>query len=222
MGTKLASEIITRAGDLIQDATNVRWPVTELLRWLSDGQREVVNIRPDTFNIVTSAPLTAGSTRQSLPAGGLYLLDVIRNLAGTMRPIRLVGREVLDAQVPTWHSDTPTADVKHFVYDPRIPTSYFLYPAPTVAASVEIAYSVTPPNITSVVSPISIPDTFFNPLVDYVCFRAYTKDAEYAGNVARAQAHYQAFTASIGANANAISVYTPEKSAPGNPNVPKR
>lgn len=222
MGTKLASEVVTRAGDLIQDATNVRWPVAELLRWLSDGQREVVNMRPDAYNVVGAIALTTGNTRQNLPSGGLYLIDVVRNSVGTKGPIRLVGREVLDAQVPTWHSDAPSQNIKHFVYDPRVPTSFFLYPAPAAGSAIEAVYSIIPPDMISPTQAISVPDTFFNALIDYVCFRSYSKDAEYAGNAARAQAHYQSFTASIGANNQSIVAYSPEASAPGNPNVPKK
>jgi hypothetical protein len=222
MGTKLVREAVTRAGDLIQDTTNVRWTVAELVRWLSDGQREVVGMRPDTFSVTVAAPLLVGSTRQALPLGGEYLIDVVRNLVGSMRAIRLVDREVLDAQLPSWHSVAQELEAKHFVYDPRTPTQYFLYPPPTEGSAVEITYSVTPQDLVSEFQSIAIPDTFFNALVDYVCFRAYTKDAEYAGNVARAQAHYQSFTASIGANSSAVSAFAPEKFSRGNPNVTKR
>ena len=50
------SDILSRVRDTLQDTTSVRWTDAELLRYLNDGQREVVNMKPDasaltaTFN----------------------------------------------------------------------------------------------------------------------------------------------------------------------------
>jgi hypothetical protein len=42
-----------------------------------------------------------------------------------------------------------------------------------------------------------LPDIYGNVLADYILYRAYTKDSEYAGNAQRAQAHYAAFQAAL-------------------------
>ena len=44
---------------------------------------------------------------------------------------------------------------------------------------------------------LGIPDIFGNAVTDYVLFRAYTKDAEYAGNAQRASTHYNLFINSV-------------------------
>ena len=46
---------------------------------------------------------------------------------------------------------------------------------------------------TAVTGDLGVPDIYANAVQDYVLYRAYTKDSEYAGNAARAQAHYAAF-----------------------------
>ena len=47
MGTLTGANLITRAQDTLQDTTSVRWPEAELLRYINDAQREIVNFRPD-------------------------------------------------------------------------------------------------------------------------------------------------------------------------------
>jgi len=44
---------------------------------------------------------------------------------------------------------------------------------------------------------INLDDTYANPLLDYMLYRAYSKDAEQAGNAQRAMAHYQAMADAI-------------------------
>ena len=44
---------------------------------------------------------------------------------------------------------------------------------------------------------------------DYVLYRAYTKDSEYAGNAARAQAHYAAFANALGVEIKATVAVAP-------------
>ena len=54
--TTAAQSIIRRVVETLQDTTSVRWPVAELVRYLNDGQREVVLYRPDSM--VTNATVT--------------------------------------------------------------------------------------------------------------------------------------------------------------------
>ena len=43
--------IITQAQAILQD-TGVRWPVSELVQYLNDGQREAASLRPDQKSVV--------------------------------------------------------------------------------------------------------------------------------------------------------------------------
>jgi hypothetical protein len=228
----LVSAIVNRATQLLQDATNIRWPEAELVGWINDGQREVVLLRPDAS--VTNAPmiLLANSTRQTLPSVGIRLLDVVRNM-GTdgMTPgnvVRFVTREVLDAQVPTWHTDVGQTAIKHFCSDPRDPKHFYVYPRPhaVTVVQVEVLYSSAPadcllPSVSSS-AVISLDDIYGNALLDYVLYRAYSKDAEYAANKTRADSHYASFATSLGVKIKTDLATSPLAfSAPFNPNAPK-
>ncbi len=215
MPTVTGTQILDKAETILQDTTNVRWPTAELLGWLNDGQREIVAFRPDAGNKIAQMSLVAG-TKQSVPTDGYQLLDVVRNFdnAGTTagRAVRKVPQELLDAQVPDWHAATPTTTVLHFTYDPRIPRTFYVYPPSTGTTKLEILYSAAPANLAAAGDVISIDDIYANVLLDYVLYRAYSKDFELTGNQERAQYHYAKFEASLGRKAatDAASVPTNE------------
>lgn len=204
--TIAAQSIIRRVVETMQDNTSVRWPVAELVRYLNDGQREVVLYRPDSMVTNATVALTTGA-KQALPANGSKLIDVIRNTSGTKRSVRMTIRNILDTQSPNWYNLTGVTEILHYMYDPRDPKVFYVYPpAASSGASVEIVYSAYPADITepadgavytAVTGNISLPDIYGNVLADYILYRAYTKDSEYAGNAQRAQAHYAAFQAAL-------------------------
>jgi hypothetical protein len=193
--------LLQRVQDILQDTTKVRWPEAELMRYLDDAQREVVLHKPDASSTTAVMPCVAG-TKQTLPVGGLRLLEVIRNMGSTGttpgNAITLVGRGVLDAQRRGWHGEAPTASVDHYVFDPRDPKTFYVYPPAASTARIEIMYSVTPASITTAAQSIGLDAIYSNALIDYVLYRAYSKDADFAANLDRALTHYEAFASSLG------------------------
>lgn len=221
-----AQSITRRCVETLQDPTSIRWPVNELVRYLNDGQREIALYRPDSMVTSASVALASGS-RQALPANGTKLIDVVRNTNGSRRAVRLTNREILDAQLPGWHNQPGVIEILHFMYDPREPRTFYVYPPAGPAAGVDLIYSALPtdtaePNdgalYTAVVGNVSVSELYGNVLQDYVLYRAYTKDSEYAGNAARAQVHYQQFTNALGMEIKATVAVAP--TTQGNPNHP--
>lgn len=223
-----AQSIIRRCVETLQDNTSIRWPINELVRYLNDGQREVVLYRPDSM--VTNATINCvAGTKQSLPANGSKLIEIIRNAASgsSQKAVRMVNREILDAQTPNWHALSPTTEVLHYMFDPRDPRVFYVYPPASTAARLDIVYAAYPTDInepadgalyTAVNGNISLPDIYGNVLQDYILYRAYTKDSEYAGNGQRAQAHYLAFANALGIEINATVAVAPNPTS--NPNRP--
>lgn len=206
MSTITAQTIIDRVQVILQDTTAVRWPEAELLNWLNDGQREITALRADAFSKITNVTCVTG-TKQTIPTSdGLRLLDVLRNMgSGGSTPggaIRKVPRQILDGQTPNWHASTPSATIKHYVFDERAPKTFYVYPPATAGTQLEILYAATPTDV-ALGDVISLDDIYMTPLIDYVLYRAYLKDTEYAGNAQRAVAARQAFENTLGLKAQA-------------------
>ena len=200
MGTVTAQTIINKAAIQLTDIANVRWTRAELLSWVNDGMRQIVTMQPSASSTTVSKLLTAG-TRQTIPSDGWLLLQIYRNMGTTGstagRAIRIVSREVLDGFDPYWHTGIPKAEVKNFIYDAQDQTAFYVYPPNTGTQYIELNYSAQPTNLTTENQVIPIFDIFQSALVDYIMFRACSKDAEYAPGLQLAQGYLATFTASV-------------------------
>ena len=217
----LASDIISRAQIVLNDAGGVRWTDTELLKWISDGQRVIALVRPDSVSENTARTLVAG-TKQTIPADGMRLLDVIRNLTligGPDRAVRMVDRETLDAQNANWHLAT-AGKTMNFVYDNRDPLHFYVYPPAVNGAKLEILYAKQPAEITATSQTLGLLDIYAEPLFNYVLFRAYSKDAEFGANAALAQGYLSLFTNLLGIKTTKDFAFSPEVNKQGvTPNI---
>lgn len=221
--------VIDRVQTTLQDTTGIRWPVAdELVLWVNDAQREIALLKPDASATNDTITLATG-TKQTIPSAGNRLLRVVRNMSAATggtgkRSIRLVSREILDAQTPDWHDPTVSGDaahtsvVKHYMYDEQDPRNFYVYPGVSGSAYIEIVYSANPSTVTAS-DDLSIPDIYANAVMNYVLYMAYMKDAEYAGNSQRAANHYQLFTASVTGKAQVDLITTPNAESRSNPNL---
>ena len=219
-GTLTGANILARIKDILQDTTSVRWPEAELLRYINDAQREIVNYRPESSATTANVQLVAG-TKQSLPSGGLRLIKVTRNMSDTSggatgkRAIRIVNVDILNTQEPDWNDPTVSGDaahgtvVKHYIFDEDDPRNFYVYPGVSGNAYVEVVYSDSPTDLGNTSATISVDDIYANAIMDYVLFRAYQKDSEYAGNAQRANQHYQLFLNCIGQGNQASMMLDP-------------
>lgn len=216
MSTVTTKSIIKRSSILLQDTTNIRWPEIELLDWFNDGQCEIALYKPNSFVRNTDIVLVAG-TKQSLPSDGNSLVDIPRNTGGNA--VRIVSREVLDAQIPDWHlTSKANAKVVHYCYSEHNPKNFYVYPPSPGGNSVEIIYNASPASAT-LDGVILIDDIYASALVDYICYRAYSKDTEYAANIANAGGHYQAFLTAIKGKLAGEMATDPNARGKSNPNV---
>ena len=209
MGILTGTNIISRARRVLQDTTSggTRWLDAELLDWINDAQREVVLLKPNANSTTADAVMIQG-TKQSLPTGGLQLLSVVRNTAGNA--IRRVDRSIMDSENPAWHVDTESNISLHYMFDEDDPETFYLYPAQTASpGSIELIYSTAPTDLAAVGDTIDLNDIYANVILDYILYRAYSKDSDYAGNAQRASNHYQAFNNSLGNRVNLEGIVSP-------------
>lgn len=217
MATILAGQIIQRASDILQDTTNVRWPVTELIRWFNDAQRQVVIVRPDANAVTSTVRLLPNTTKQQIPADGWRLLDVVRNMGATGtvpgRAIRAIERSILDTQTSDWHSLAGETEIKHYTFDIRNPHIFYVYPKPHPVTQVwaEIIYSAAPAEVASEDTVMSLDDVYASAILDWMLYRAYSKDADYAVNKPYAEAAKAAFYEVLGVKTTSDAAVNPNQ-----------
>jgi hypothetical protein len=215
MNVTVAS-IISAVSTLLQDDSNIRWPAIELLAWLNDGQREIVLAKPNACVRNTEMPLVLG-TKQQIPNDGINLIEITRNKGGNA--IRITSREILDAQIPNWHSQAnAAATVKHYTYNPNDPKTFYVFPASPGGNIIEVVYSANPADC-ALNGTINLDDIYKSALINYIAFRAYSKDTEYAENMQLATDYYNKFASVIGIKTAVDTATNPNAAAKGNRNI---
>ena len=216
----LVQDIADRATDLLLDKErsdeDARWTDAELVRWINDFRIAAITRLPSAFAITAVRTLAQG-TKQAIPDDGTMLFDVVRNLANDGvtpgRAIRRTDRQAIDDYDPDWHSATPASTISQFTYDDRAPNVFFVNPPAVAGTKVEILSPAIPAAGSAMKDTIDIGLQYMEAIVNYVAYRAKSKDSEYA-NAAEAAAYYGAFTEALGVKAQSSNVSSPNQ--PGN------
>lgn len=212
------SDVLVRIDAMLNDEDRSRWPADERIRYMNDALGAIITRKPGAFATRTVHSLSAG-TAQSLPAGGVLLLDVVRNLAADGvtpgLPVRRTDRQLLDDTEPTWHTGRQKAAIKHFTFDDRAPKEWYCYPPAIAGTKVELLHAALPDAVSDMdeAGTLLIGREYMEPIVNYVCYRCKAKDSEY-GNAAEAGGYYAAFSAALGEKSQADVNASPNQ--PGN------
>ena len=207
------SEVIDRAGDLLLDGDHVRWTKQELVRWGNEAMGAILTRKPAAFAVNVAHTLNAG-TKQTIPGDGSLFLDVPHNLKADGvtpgRSVRRTDRQLLDDTDPDWHAGKPSNVIRNYTFDDRVPKIFYTYPPAIAGTKVELTHAVLPAPIADEAGTLDIGREYLEPVVNYVAYRANSKDSEYA-NPNAAIAYYQAFEAALGGKTQAEVATSPNQ-----------
>lgn len=215
----LASEILSKAAIQLVDPDHTRWPLAELLGWLNQSQRVIVAAKPSAYSASRVLALDAGAM-QRLPATHeppiMALIRVTRNITSDVadwprvagHAVRMTSAEALDSADPDWQCRTTSALVRQAAYDAASPHEFIVYPPNDGTGRVEVIVSLLPPTIeptaanstaiTDFARPIALGAEYEPALLDYILFRAFSKDDMTAVPM-KAQMHIQLLSQFLGA-----------------------
>ena len=193
-----AGSIIDQAAENLADPQHEHWSESELLTYLSMGQRALVQIRPEAY-IVTSNITVVPGVKQTLPDDGFLLWDVVRNLGTASEPvegrgIRPISRNDMDQIDSGWPGASAEDEAINFMHDVNNRKTFYVYPKLNDGCRLEISYTATPPSVTNVNSNITLDDMYDAALLEYVMYRARSKDMDVQGqSYSSAKEHLQNF-----------------------------
>lgn len=211
--------IMERASVILNDEGFVRWKLPELCTWLNEGLSAIVLVKPSAKSVSRSLKLGEGTLQHIEAVAGspapLALLAITRNVKNEGPPriggrtIRATSGAILDAQEPYWHDPDRVRfakEVRQYVFDEQNPLEFYVYPGNDGTGQVEAVIGVMPAllepaaepdQISSYDSAVDLPPTYQAPLLDYVLYRAFSKD-DTGLQPGRAQTHYNSFASSLG------------------------
>lgn len=219
-----ARDVFEKAGILLNDTGKLstrRWPLAELCGWLNDGLKAIVIQKPSASAVNVSLPLARG-TLQTIPGGYVSILRPVRNVRAERsdrqprKTISVVSDEQLSNLNPAWHDEYSVRymqQVKHFVFDEANPRAFYVYPGNDGTGAIEAVLcaepkliqpkdGVNPTDLAAYEVEVPIEDIYSGVLLDYVLYRARSKDAQESGNATRAALHYQQFANALGIKIN--------------------
>lgn len=211
--TIAVADVLARLDDLLLDAKRVRWSAEERIRWINEAAGAILVRRPSA-RARTIVHSLAGGTLQNLPENGILLLDVVSNMAADGikpgRAIRRTDRQLLDDAEPDWHTARPAAVVKHYTFDDRDPTEFYVYPPVIEGTKVRLSHAERPDPVSTSDDTLDLGAEYLESVVNYVAYRASSKDSEFA-NGQIAAAYYQAFEAALGGQSQASANASPNQ-----------
>lgn len=217
-----AKDVMQPANTILVDRGCARWPAPELLAWLNEGIREIVTVKPNASTDPVVLTLVAGVS-QTLPDNVTALVEPTRNVASNKPIFLLQNRDVLDQVVPGWMDAAVinrANDIEYMIHDLKNPRRFWICPGALAGAQIEVIAGVMPSDvpegashtiISTYTGIVPLPDVYRNMLVNYVLYRAFSKDSGIAGAAQRAEAHKVLFDnglAAIGGAEAAVSAGT--------------
>lgn len=210
------SSLIYRAGLLLQDEEHVRWTRLELIEWINDAVCAVIRMKPAAGARRAVFALDPGA-RQTLDGSVTQLIDIVCNLGADDvtpgRAVRMTERHLLDSANPDWYRMKQSSTVRHYTYDDRMPSIFYVYPPAAAGAKVEMIHAVLPDEVTSPDDSLEVNVEYTDAILSYIVFRCLSKDSEFA-SAAMATGYYQAFLSSMGAGEQGEQGATPMNKVP--------
>lgn len=209
-----ASDYILDAAELYGDTGYTRIAVATWIKYLNAAVRALILVRPDAGAVTEAVELVAG-IKQTLPSDALRLLDITRNLgsdgATAGKIVTPTTRKHIDYSNLLWPANTGETYIENFSYDSNVPRIFYVTPPvhATTAVYVEMSTSQLPAKMTDSDSDDGIEDIFFEPMLQFILYKALSADDENI-DTAKAQQHMNNFFTLLGIEKQASRSDGPE------------
>ena len=204
----VAAQLIVRdAQEALHDLPGIRYPASDLVRYLNAGQVVIVINRPEQSATTETLTLVEGPD-QTLPAKFAAFIDIPRNTEGRRLAIRKVDQDDLDACAPGWYGMARAGEIEHYCYDLRDPRTLLVYPPARAGVKVQLVGALYPQEVpepsgsgrafSTVTGDIGLADHWREALLCYCLHRALAKDASDGGNAELSGGYLAKFNALVG------------------------
>lgn len=170
------SDVASRVRSAFGDTSGAQLADGNILLWINDGQREIVNSNP----ILQDSKITdliAGQADYTFPADRVFIVEAIYVDGYPVDNMTAQeSREFIQKQDPAAIS---SAERPAIWYERAGVISFWPKPNKTIVNGIKLEYIKTPTVLTSLASAISIPDRYFNELVNYVIAQSLEMDENF-------------------------------------------
>lgn len=174
--THTGNDVSIRVRSGFGDTSGAQLGDPALLSWINDGQREIVNSNP----ILRSSKFTdlvAGQYDYSFPNDKVLLIEAIYIDGYPIRNMTpQAAREFIQKQDPL---KAETSEMPEVWYERAGVITFYPKPSKSITNGLKLEYIKNPTSLTALSQPLTIPDRYFNELVNYVTAQALEMDENF-------------------------------------------
>lgn len=191
---RLVRQFGDEAGVQVQDG--------DIFHWINDGQREIIT-RTGILKARQTTNLVSGTKDYPVPT------DVLKVKSMLVNGLPVEYRSYEEAEEYIFNSDPNHLNAGQPVIWFEWGGTYTFYPTPNIdlAGGIELRYIKAPTDVTVLSSPLSIPDTQFNMLLEYVMAQAYELDEDWQASSVKGNQFEGSLTTALADDAS-VSVKT--------------
>lgn len=174
--------------EVLNDVGFDKWTSYQLRWWIYWAQLAICMVRADAFVTRGQVDLVEG-VRQTLPANGVRVFEVFWNTNASgdaLTPVTPAKREEMNRVDRLWPTRSKQPIVKRFMHDDRDPRSFDVDPPNNGTGKLEMMYQAKPALYTETDKDktddlddpdLDIDDIYAPAIMDYVLFRAFSRDS---------------------------------------------
>lgn len=171
-GTDVAARVRSQFGD----TSGAQLEDASILRWINDGQREIVNSNP-ILRATKTGDIIAGQADYSFPSDRVLIIEAIYvNGFPITNMTPQAARQFIKTLDP---AAVQTAERPEVWYERGGTITFYPVPNKTFTGGLKLEYIKNPVSLTSLSSAVGIPDRYFNELVNYVLAQSLEMDENY-------------------------------------------
>jgi hypothetical protein len=171
-GTDVADRVRAQFGDV----SGAQLADSAILRWINDGQREIVNSNP-ILRATKLSDIVAGQQDYTFPGDKVLAIEAIYVSGYPVKNVSpQAAREYIISIDPTALLNAERPEVW---YERAGVITFYPVPNKSITNGLKMEYVKVPANITTFASVLTVPDRYFNELVNYVISQALEMDENY-------------------------------------------
>lgn len=171
-GTDVADRVRAQFGDV----SGAQLADSAILRWINDGQREIVNSNP-ILRATKLSDIVAGQQDYTFPGDKVLAIEAIYVSGYPVKNVSpQAAREYIISIDPTALLNAERPEVW---YERAGVITFYPVPNKAIINGLKMEYVKVPANITTFASVLTVPDRYFNELVNYVISQALEMDENY-------------------------------------------
>lgn len=173
--TFTVNDVVERVKRQFGDESAVQVTVDDMKRWINDGQREIVNKNP-ILKTIARTDIVSGQGNYKFT--GLNILS-IQSMRYSGQPLKYMSFADADEFITSQDPNKNTKGTPTIWYEWSGEVTLYPTPVENLTQGLTLYYTAAPNEVSSLSDVLTIPNTYFTAIVQYVLQQAYELDEDW-------------------------------------------